>query len=371
MTAAPPLPTPPPGLAETRRSTTGDARGRIGWVLAALLAGCLVAGLASMVFGSVPVPLSETLRVLIGQDPVDPRWSVVISDLRLPRTVTAIAAGAALGVAGMQMQTLFRNPLADPYILGVSSGASLGVAIVVLTAGGAAGAFTAGLAGNGRAGIVVAAAVGAALVLGIILLMARWVSSPVTLLLIGVMLSSGTTAFVSVMLVYSDSLLAQNYLIWSMGSYSATTGSDLLVLLPLIAAGIAVAAFTVRPLNALLLGEAYARSMGIDIVRTRLLIIISAALLAGVTTAYCGPIGFLGLAVPHLARMALGTSDHRWLLPGSILTGALLSLVCGLIAQLPGTDAVLPLGAVTALFGAPVVITVLIRSRRISLGGGR
>lgn len=341
---------------------------RVAVAFAALIAALVVATVVSVTVGSVTVPLDETLRVLLGQDAQNPRWDMVIRDLRLPRTLTAIAVGAALGIAGLQMQTLFRNALADPYILGASSGASLGVALVVVAGGGGASGFTANLAGLGRTGVVIAAALGAAAVLMLIVVLSRWVRSAVTLLLIGVMLGSATTAVVSVLLVYADPQRAQQFLVWGLGSFTATTWSDLKLLVPVVVGGTAVALLTVRALNALLLGEGYARSMGIDIRVVRLTTVVSAALLAGVTTAFCGPIGFLGLIVPHLSRMALGTSDHRVLLPGVALFGAVVALVCGVVSQMPGTDTVFPLNAVTALVGAPVVIVVLVRSRRGALG---
>jgi len=342
--------------------------GRVAVALAALAAALALAVVLSVTLGSVTVPIGETLRILTGQDASDPRWGTVVRDLRLPRTITAIVVGAALGIAGLQMQTLFRNALADPYILGASSGASLGVALVVVAGGGGASGFTANLAGLGRAGVVIAAALGAAAVLMLIMLLSRWVRSAVTLLLIGVMLGSATTAVVSVLLVYADPQRSQQFLVWGLGSFTATTWSDLALLVPIVLTGIAAALLTVRALNALLLGEGYARSMGIDIRAVRLTTVVSAALLAGATTAFCGPIGFLGLIVPHLARMAFGTSDHRVLLPGVALLGAVVALVCGLVSQMPGTDTVFPLNAVTALVGAPVVITVLVRSRRGALG---
>lgn len=342
--------------------------GRVAVVFTALIAGVVVATILSVTVGSVTVPVGETLRVFLGQDASDPRWDMVVRDLRLPRTITAIAVGAALGIAGLQMQTLFRNALADPFILGASSGASLGVAVVVVIGGGGASGLTTGLAGLGRAGVVIAAALGAAGVLMLIVVLSRWVRSAVTLLLIGVMLGSATTAIVSVLLVYADPQRSQQYLVWGLGSFTATTWSDLKLLVPVVLGGIVVALLAVRALNALLLGEGYARSMGIDIRTVRLTTVVSAALLAGATTAFCGPIGFLGLIVPHMARMAFGTSDHRVLLPGVAVFGAVLALVCGIVSQMPGTDTVFPLNAVTAIIGAPVVIGVLIRSRRGALG---
>lgn len=358
-------------LGTTPRNERGAGRpaptvrvSRIALVLACLTAALIVTTLVSLTLGSVTVPVKDTIKIILGQEPSDPRWHIVIHDLRLPRTITAIAVGAALGIAGLQMQTLFRNALADPFILGASSGASLGVAIVVAAGGGVAGSFTANIGGAGRAGVVTAAAVGAAIVLAVIMVISHWVQSAVTLLLIGVMIGSAATAAVSVLLVYAEPQRAQQFLVWGLGSFSGTSWSDLKFLVPIVAAGIAVAMMTVRALNALLLGEQYARSMGIDIRVVRLTTVVSAALLAGVTTAFCGPIGFLGLIVPHLARLAFGTSDHRALLPGVALLGAVVALICGVVSHLPGTDTVFPLNAVTALIGAPVVITVLVRSRR-------
>jgi iron complex transport system permease protein len=331
-------------------------------VLTALAVGVVMLTLLGLALGPVRVPLLDTARVFVGGTPSDPRWQVIVHSLRLPRVLTAIAAGAGLGIAGLQMQTLLRNALADPYVLGVSSGASLGVAVVVIAVGAGSG-FTAGFAESGRVDVVVAAAVGAATVLAIVLVLARWVRSAATLLLIGVMVGAASTALVSVLLVYADPQRVAQYLRWGLGSFASTTWADLRLLLPLVASGMVVSALTVRPLNALLLGEGYARTMGIDVRRVRLATVASASLLAGVTTAFCGPIAFLGLVVPHVARLALGTSNHRVVLPGVILLGAAVALVCGIVSELPCSDAVLPVNAVTALIGAPIVGTVLLRSR--------
>lgn len=334
-------------------------------VLLALGGALVVMVVAALALGPVTVPLADTLRVLVGATPSSPTWQVLIESFRAPRALTAVLVGAALGAAGLQLQTLFRNSLADPYVLGISSGASLGVALVVIAGtGGVAGTFTAGLAGLGRIGIVLAAAVGAAAVLAFILLLARWVRSAVTLLLIGVMVGSASTAVVSVLLVHADPQRAQQFLLWGMGSFAGTTWLDLRVLGPAVAVGLLIAIVNTRALNALLLGENYARTMGIAVRRARLTTLLSASVLAGATTAFCGPVAFLGLAVPHLTRMAFGTSDHRALLPGVMLMGAVVALACGMASQVPGRDSVLPLNAVTALIGAPIVIVVLIRSRR-------
>jgi iron complex transport system permease protein len=328
-------------------------------VLTALAVAVVLLTVLGLALGPVRVPLLDTARILVGAQPSDPRWQVIVQSMRLPRVLTAAAAGAGLGVAGLQMQTLFRNPLADPYVLGVSSGAGLGVAVVVIATG---SGFTAGLAGD-RIGMAIAAAVGAAAVLAVIVALAHWVRSAATLLLIGVMISAAATAVVSVLLVYADPQRVQQYLLWGLGSFAGTSWQDLRLLLPVAAVGIAAAALTLRALNALLLGENYARTMGIDVRRARLVTVASASLLTGATTAFCGPIAFLGLAVPHLSRLALGTSDHRAVLPCAALMGAVVALACGIVSQLPGSDAVLPVNSLTALIGAPIVVAVLVRSR--------
>jgi iron complex transport system permease protein len=319
----------------------------------------------AVALGPVSVPLIDTVRVLAGETPSDPRWSVLIGTVRLPRALTAALVGAALGVAGALVQTLFRNPLADPYVLGVSSGAGLGVALSLAAVGGVT--FTEGLVGVGRLGAVGAAAVGAAAVLGLVLLLARWVRSVVTLLVVGVMVGAATTAVVSLVLVWSDPRIAQQFVVWGLGSVDGTSRADLAVLAPVVAAGLAVAALSVKPLNALLLGEAHARSVGVPVRRLRAAVVLAVALLGGGVTAFCGPIAFVGIAVPHLARLLVDTSDHRVLLPVTALVGAAVVLACVVAGHPPGTEVVVPLNVVTSLVGAPVVIAVLLRSRRFAV----
>lgn len=337
---------------------------RIALVLTALSAAVVLLAVLGLVLGPVRVPVLDTVQVLFGAEPSDPRWQVIVWNMRLPRVLTALAAGSALGVAGLQLQTLFRNTLADPYILGVSSGASLGVAVVVLLGGAAGGGFTTAVAGASRAAEVIAAALGAAAMLTLVLVLSRWTRSAATLLLIGVMIGAASTALVSLAMVYSDPQRVQQYLLWGLGSFAGTGWADLELLLPLVAVGLLTAALTIRPLNALLLGESYAATMGINVHRARVVTVVSASLLAGVTTAFCGPIAFLGLVVPHIARIVVGTSDHRVVVPAVILLGAVAALGCGIVSQVPGSDLVIPINAVTALVGAPVVIAVLLRARR-------
>ncbi len=319
----------------------------------------------AVALGPVSVPPVDTVRVLAGADPSDPRWSVLIGSVRLPRALTAVLAGAALGVAGTLVQTLFRNPLADPYVLGVSSGAGLGVALSLAAVGGVS--FADGFVGTGRLGAVGAAALGAAAVLGLVLVLARWVRSVVTLLVVGVMVGAVTTAIVSLVLVWSDPRIAQQFVVWGLGSVDGTSRADLAVLAPVVAAGLAVAVLSVKPLNALLLGEAHARSVGVPVRRLRAVVVVAVALLAGGVTAFCGPIAFVGIAVPHLARLLVDTSDHRVLLPVTALVGAAVVLACTVAGHPPGTETVVPLNVVTSLVGAPVVIAVLLRSRRFAV----
>ena len=315
----------------------------------------------SLGVGSVSIPLDAVVAILWGDAEQKPSWHHIIYALRLPRALTALSAGAALSVSGLQMQTLFRNPLADPFILGISAGASLGVALVVLGAGVTGAGLLAGLGLLGQVGVVAAAVVGAALVLGLVLLVGRRVQHAMTLLILGLMFGYLTGAVVSALLYFSIPEQVQAYVLWTFGSFGAVAWGQLIFLTPVVLVGLAIAGLLVKPLNALLLGETYARSMGLGVKRARLWIIASAALLAGAVTAYCGPIGFLGVAVPHLCRALFNTSDHRVLLPASVLLGGSLALSADLVARLPGSEATLPLNAVTALIGAPVVTWVILR----------
>ena len=337
-------------------------------VLAALALLTLLTAVLAFGVGSVSIPPSSTVSYLLTGDAGDPTSTVLLAEVRMPRVITAIIAGAGLAVAGLLMQTLFANPLADPYILGVSSGAGLGVALSVLGTGTAAGAFVTSIGMSGRLRTVAAAAVGAFAVLLLVLALGRWVRSVVALLIIGVMIGAATGAVVSLLLAYADPARIQKFVLWGLGSVSGTTRSDLWFLGVPVAVGILLAALLSGSLNALLLGETYASSMGVAVRRLRALAIIATALIAGAVTAFCGPIAFLGIAIPHLARLALGRADHRLLLPASILMGAVVCQVCAVIAVLPGSEGVLPLNVVTAFIGAPVVILALLRSRTLAAG---
>jgi iron complex transport system permease protein len=318
----------------------------------------------SLTLGSVEIPLRDVLRILVGEEPARQTWATIVLKFRLPKAITATLAGSALAVAGLQMQTLFRNPLADPFVLGINSGASLGVALVVLSVGVAGVSATSMLAGLGlwgNFGLVTAASLGAGAVLALMLLVARRVRSSTTLLILGLMVGYATAALVSLLLYFSITERIQAYINWTFGSFGGVTWSQLHVFAPVIAVALALGLALSKPLNALLLGETYAQTMGVRVRRVRLIVVLSAAVLAGAVTAFCGPIGFVGVAVPHLAHNLFRSSDHRLLLPVCALLGALLALVADLIAQMPGTQTVLPLNAVTALLGAPVVAWVILR----------
>ncbi len=327
--------------------------------------------LLSLTLGSVRIPLRQILVILLGGEADKATWATIVYAFRLPKAITAVLAGAALSVSGLQMQTMFRNPLAGPFILGINSGASLGVALVVLTVGVTGTTLLAGLGLLGGFGVIIAATLGAGLVLLLVLLLSRYVDT-MTLLILGLMFGYITGALVSLLLYFSSPERIQAYISWTFGSFGGVTWGQLQVMIPAVAAGLALAWLFAKSLNALLLGETYARSLGLNVQRTQAVIILSTAVLAGTVTAFCGPIIFIGVAVPHLCRMAFRTADHRILIPVAVLMGAVVALLADLIAQVPGSQIVLPLNAVMALLGVPVVIWVILRRRslRSSFAGG-
>ncbi|NJN61704.1 MAG: iron ABC transporter permease [Coleofasciculaceae cyanobacterium RL_1_1] len=302
-------------------------------------------------FGSVRIPLGEMLTILLGGEPTNPAWKTIVFSFRLPKALTAIATGIALPIAGLQMQTLFGNPLAGPFVLGIGSGASLGVAIVVLLGGVWAGSW-------GRVG---AASLGATLVLVLVAIVAQRIRSRETLLLLGLMFGYATNAIVTILLHFSNPDQIQAYLIWTFGSFSGVTWDRLGVLGVAVMVGTIAACALANPLNLLLLGETTARSLGLSVRAIFIGTIISTAILVGAVTAFCGPIAFLGIAVPHLSRSLLRTSDVRQLIPTVALLGATLALLSDWLAQLPGLAVVLPLNAVTAILGTPIVVHAILR----------
>lgn len=303
--------------------------------------------------GSTSIPLPQVWAAL-SDDDCPPAVARIVVNIRLIKAIVALLAGAAVSVSGLQMQTLFRNPLAGPYVLGISSGASLGVALFLL------GAPLFGLSPTmSSLGIAGAAWIGSAAVLLIVGAVASRIKDIMVILILGMMFSSGISAVVQVLQYLSRDESLKAFVIWTMGSLGDVTFSQLWILLPAVAAGIILAVATIKPLNLLLFGEEYARTMGLDIKRSRTLLFISTTLLAGTVTAFCGPIGFIGLAMPHVTRMIFRTSDHRILVPGTILTGSAVLLICDIISKL----LTLPINSITALLGIPVVILVVLKTK--------
>lgn len=342
-------------------------RQRIAWAFT-LLALALVAAVAASVFlGSVNLSAGDVLRAIFTPDRTSAGNVLAVRSVRLPRTGAALLAGTALAICGVQMQTIFRNPLADPFVLGITSGASFGVAIVVLLAGTGSSMWLGGLHVLGRLGISGAAFAGALAVTLIAVVVSRRVSGTASILIVGLMVGYLLSAIVSIIVAGADPIRLQQYVTWGFGSFRGVTNDELVVMAPVVGVGVAGALAAAKTLNALLLGERYAETMGVNVRRDRLLILLVTSLLAGVVTAFTGPIGFIGVAAPHLARPLLGTSDHRLLLPASGLIGASIALCAEVVAQLPGRDGILPLNAVTALIGVPVVVWVLMRRSRTEL----
>jgi iron complex transport system permease protein len=340
-------------------------------LLLVLLGGLIGMFLLSLAVGSVSIPLDQIVTVLLGGEAERASWTNIVLKFRLPKATTAMLAGAALGTGGLLMQTFFRNPLADPFVLGVSSGASLGVALVVLSAGTVGGALLAGFGLAGDLLLAGAAALGAGATMLVVITVASRVQSGMTLLILGLMMGYLVSAAVSLLLYFAIPERIQAYISWTFGSFSGVTWEQMPILAGGVLVGLAIALGLTKSLNALLLGEGYARSLGMNVSLTRVAIVSATAILAGTVTAFCGPIGFVGIAVPHLCRSLFSTSDHRVLLPGAMLMGAIVALVAALIAEVPGSSLILPLNAITALIGAPVVIAVILRRRNLqqSFGG--
>ena len=312
---------------------------------------------ADIAVGSVSIPIRDVWAALTGGE-CDPTTARIIRDIRLMKDVVALVAGAALAVSGLQMQTLFRNPLAGPYVLGVSSGASLGVALFIL------GAPMLGLTGHAwlsSLGVAGAAWIGAATTLALVAAISTRIKDIMVILILGMMISSGVSAIVQILQYLSAEEALKSFVVWTMGSLGDVTATQLALLLPAVAAGAALGVAAIKSLNMLLLGENYARSMGLDLRRSRSIILLSTTLLAGTVTAFCGPIGFIGLAMPHVARVIFRNADHRTLMPAAALTGAASLLLCDMVAKLLA----LPVNSITALLGIPVVIWVVVRNRNI------
>ena len=333
-------------------------------IFIALAAVMLLLFVLDILSGSVKIPPREVFSILTGAE--SSSWSVIILKFRLPKAFTALFAGMALSVSGLQMQTIFRNPMAGPYVLGVSSGASLGVALVILGS-----TFVIPATGTGIPGdwlVIVSACGGAGAIMMLITYLALRVRDILTVLILGIMIAGGISAIVTILQYFTSESLLRAYVIWTMGSLGNLTINQLWAMAITVLAGLAISMFTLKPMNLLLLGESYARSTGVNVKIARISVFISTSILAGGVTAFCGPIGFIGIAVPHIARMLFRTSDHKILLPASAIAGGALMLLSDIISQLPGSEKVLPINAVTSLLGIPVVIWVILNRRLIKTG---
>ena len=328
-----------------------------------LLVAIVILMVVNLLIGSVRIPVADVCGILAGTESNE-IWENIIWKSRLPQALTAIVAGAGLAVSGLQMQTVFRNPLAGPSVLGISNGSALGVAFVVLLSGRLGGVALSRLGYLGDAAMSVAAIVGALAVMMLIVWISQKVRGNVTLLIIGVMIGYLATAIIGVLKFLSPEEDVKAFVVWGLGSFSRVSGDEMVLFVELMAILLPLSFLLVKPMNLLLLGDRYAANLGLNIRRARLLVILCSGVLVAIVTAYCGPIMFIGLAVPHLARALFHTSDHRVLIPATMLCGAALALVCNLIARMPGFEGALPVNSVTALVGAPVIAAVLFRRRK-------
>ena len=316
---------------------------------------------ASISLGSVTIPLKDVIASLTGGQATKSTWEYIIINYRLPKTITAVLAGTGLSMSGLLMQTLFRNPLAEPYVLGLSSGASLGVAFVILGAG-FLPSFLSVIALSSYA-IVLASTLGSTLVLFLVLIVSQRLRNTMAILIVGLMFGSFSTAIVSILTYFSTAEQLQKFTFWTMGNLGNLSWTNIVILTFCVGIGLLLSAKSIKPLNALLLGENYAKSMGLNFKQARLIIILATSLLSGAITAFVGPIAFVGLAVPHIAKLTFHTSNHTILFWSTLFFGSIIMLFCDIVSQMPGYDVTLPINAVTSIIGAPVVIWLVMRKR--------
>tara|TARA_Y100000389_G_scaffold167563_1_gene172831 strand:- start:3569 stop:4597 length:1029 start_codon:yes stop_codon:yes gene_type:complete len=321
---------------------------------------CLVFNLS---LGSVNIPLWEAIKITLGYPTTKPTFEYILLDYRIPKAITAMLTGGSLGVCGLVMQTYFKNPLAGPYVLGISSGASLGVALLLMGSSWLSSSFVFSEVGL-RWSIMIAATLGSFLVFCLILIATARLNNSTSLLILGLMFGSLTAAIVNILMFFGSKEALQKYVFWSFGSLGNINTSELKILSFILLIGLSIAVYSIKNLNSLLLGENYARSLGVSLQKNRYLLILSSSILAGATTAFVGPIGFIGLAAPHLIRLLISsTRDHKIVLPAVFLGGALLLLICDSIAQIPGSAYVLPINGITSLIGAPLIILLILRQK--------
>lgn len=332
------------------------------WLILILIVLLCIFFILDIFLGSVKISPADIIKAFTGE--ADVNTETLIFKFRLPKAFTAILAGIALSLSGLQMQTIFRNPMAGPYVLGVSSGAGLGVALVIL--GFSSGFEQGNIHSSGSWMIVTAAWAGAGAVMLLIMFISARVRDIMTILITGMMLASGISAIVSILQYFSNETMLKAYVVWTMGSLGNLTSGQLNILSLSVATGVLLSIFSVKMLNALLIGENYASSIGLNVRFARMVVFASTSILAGSVTAFCGPVAFIGIAVPHIVRNLIRTSDHRLLVPGTVFTGAIIMLISDILSQLPGSENVLPLNSVTSLIGIPVVLWVILRKNRNS-----
>lgn len=327
--------------------------------------GILLLFALNLLSGSVQIPITDVVSILFTPNTsseINPTWSYIILETRLPQALTALLCGGALAVTGLMLQTAFRNPLAGPDVFGINSGAGLGVAIVMLWLGGSV--TTEMFSVSGFVAVLLAAFIGAMLVTGLIFFFSTLVRNNVMLLIIGIMVGYVSSSAIELLNFFSTEEGVKSYAVWGMGDFGGVSMQNMPVFASITVVGLLLAILLIKPLNALLLGEEYAESLGINTRRTRNLLLIITGILTAITTAFCGPISFIGLATPHIARLILGTQNHTRLLPATILCGSAIALLCNILCNLPGDGGIIPLNAVTPLIGAPVIIYVLVRTKR-------
>lgn len=315
----------------------------------------------NLIFGAVKIPLADIINIICGKSSGHASWDYIILQTRLPQAITAVLCGGALAVSGLLLQTAFRNPLAGPSIFGINSGASLGVALVMLLFGGSI--TSGGISVSGFMAIIIAAFAGAAAVMGILLLFSTMVNSNVMLLIVGIMIGYISSSAISLLNFFATEEGVHSYMIWGLGNFGGVSMNQIPIFSIITLAGLMLSLLLIKPLNAILLGEQYAENLGINTIRLRNQLLFVTGLLTAVTTAFCGPIAFIGLAVPHIARMLLSTDNHKILIPATILTGSAISLLCNIICILPGENGIIPLNAVTPIMGAPVIIYVIMKGK--------
>lgn len=335
---------------------------RRGAIILFLIAAMLLLAVANLLWGSLSIPAADVVRILLGEQlPEHPQWSYIILESRIPQMLTALFCGMSLSTCGLMLQTLFRNPLAGPSILGIDAGANLGVALVMLLL---SGTVTLGsLNVSGYLLVIMAAMLGALCIMLLLLMLSSLLRNQVMLLITGVVISYVTGSIISLLNYSATEEGVHNYIVWGMGNFSGVSMDRLPLYCILLTAGLAGAALLVKPLDAILLGERYAANLGVNVHRTRNWLLLCTGLLTATTTAFCGPISFLGLAVPHIARMTLRTSSHRIMLPGSMLIGGCLTLLCNLLCTMPASGSIIPVNVLTPLIGAPVILYVIMKRR--------